>query len=103
MKRRCEVTLLSGGITKSATGFQTRNKETGRTVLARVDGVKRAEFYQAHAAGMQLSAVFTVDSRDYENEAFLVHEGRRYKIARTYPVTGNALELVCEGDYPHDA
>lgn len=103
MKKRCMVQLIKDSITKSKTGFQTREKNAGRTVLAKVDGVKRAEFYQAHAAGMKPSAVFTVDSRDYEGQTHLVHDKKRYRIVRTYPVSGNDLELVCEGDYPHDA
>lgn len=103
MKRRCEITLLGREITKSAKGFASYNKETGRAVLATVSGVSRSEFYAASASGMKPSATFGVHPADYQDEKFLVYEGKRYKVLRSYPRTLRETELICEGDYPNDA
>lgn len=103
MKRRCEITLLDMAVTRSAKGFARYNKETGRTVLATISGVKRSEFYTASAAGMKPSATFCVHPADYQDEKFLVYEGKRYKVLRSYPKTLRETELICEGDDPNDA
>lgn len=103
MKRRCEIKLLDMTVIKSGKGFARYNKDTGRTVLATISGVSRGEFYSASAAGMKPSATFGVHPADYQNEKFLIYEGKRYKVLRSYPKSLRETELICEGDDPNDA
>lgn len=103
MKRRCEIKLLDKTVSRSGKGFARYNKDEGRVVLARVGGVSRSEFYTASAAGMKPSATFSVHPADYQDEKFLVYEGKRYRVLRTYPKSLREIELVCEGDEPNDA
>jgi len=103
MNRRVELNLLDKVINKSSTGFQSYNFTTGRTVLGTQGNVTRSEFYQAAAAGMQPSAVFIISEADYDDEKYLIHSGKRYRILRTYRLNGRKVELTCEGDAPNDA
>ena len=49
MNRRVVIKLFDKTITKSKTGFETRNDTTGREVYAEQGGVGRSEFYKAAA------------------------------------------------------
>ena len=101
MNRRCFITLLDNTVETSATGFQKHNKTEGREVTAQIVSVRRTEFYAAAAAGMKPAAVFIVSEADYCDEVFLIHEEKRYRVIRTYRLSGRKIELTCEGDAPN--
>lgn len=68
-----------------------------REVICNVKGVKRTEFYQAQAAGYKPEISVEVKEYEYERERYLEYEGVMYKIIRSYPVSAESVELVCEG------
>ena len=68
--------------------------ETTREVLAKLGSIGQKEFYQAHAVGLQPELKFVLaDYLDYEGEALVEHNGRRYRVLRTYR-KGQELELT---------
>ena len=65
-----------------------------REVLAALRSVSRAEFYAAQAVDYHPELVFVLsDYLDYTDETLLLHDGRLYRVLRTYR-TGQALEIV---------
>ena len=65
-----------------------------REVLAVLRSVSRAEFYAAQAVDYHPELVFVLsDYLDYADETLLLHDGRLYRVLRTYR-TGQALEIV---------
>lgn len=71
--------------------------ETPRQIYADRQSVRQSEFYAAQTAGMKPEIMFVVRACDYQNEQELLHDGRRYRIIRTYSKDGETLELVCSG------
>lgn len=102
VKRRVIIKLLDKIITRSETGFQTRNEEKGRAICAFVSGVGRAEFYRAAAVGMKPSVTFTVFGGDYARERLVKYDNKIYRVVRSYPIENRMIELVCEGMEPND-
>lgn len=74
--------------------------EEKRRVPAQWDGVKRSEFYQAAAVGLKPEMVFRIYERCYSGQRYVEHRGRRYRVLRSYPLTGERLELVVTDDLP---
>lgn len=68
-----------------------------REVVCNIKGVKRSEFYQAQSAGYKPEISVEIKVFDYERERYLEFDGAMYKIIRTYPVSAESVELVCEG------
>lgn len=65
-----------------------------REVFATLRSVGQSEFYQAQTTNYRPELKFVLsDYLDYEDEAIAIHEGKVYRIIRTYR-TGLALELV---------
>ena len=100
--RRCVITLLENTVSESATGFQTRNTDNGRDITAWIGNVRRSEFYSAAAVGMKPTAIFRVNESDYCGEKLLIHEGKRYRLIKTYRLPARQIELTCEGEAPND-
>ena len=48
------------------------------------------------ASGFDLKRLIS-DYLEYSGQQYLIHEGMRYKILRTYRKTGNELEITCYG------
>lgn len=72
-------------------------QETATEIFCSVSkGVARAEFYEAMKAGVKLTATMEIYEDEYEGQELLEHEGRRYKIRRTFPTGHGTLELTCE-------
>lgn len=70
--------------------------ETSREVFCGVRSIGQKEFYQAHASDFRPEIKFILaDYLDYEGETLAEHDGRRYRILRTYR-TGYTLELTAE-------
>lgn len=69
--------------------------ETSRDVFCETASIGQKEFYQAAGVGLQPEIKFILaDYLDYANELYVVHEGIRYKVLRTYR-NGLRLELTC--------
>lgn len=101
MNRRTVIKLLEKTVSKSGTGFETRNTTAGREIIAEQGGVGRSEFYKA-AAGMTPAVTFTVSEADYQQERLIEYNGKTYKVLRSYPTPNRKVELVCQGVEPND-
>ena len=102
MNRRTVIKLLEKTVSKSGTGFETRNTTAGREIIAEQGGVGRSEFYKAAAAGMPPAVTFTVSEADYQQERLIEYNGKTYKVLRSYPTPNRKVELVCQGVEPND-
>ena len=75
------ITLIS----KSCTGATVSQKKM--TVFAVKKSVRQSEFYAAQQVGLNPSAVFEIDVRDFETASEpteLIHNDKHYTIIRTY-------------------
>lgn len=70
---------------------------TTREIYADVTKAKRAEFYQAAAAGLKPEITCTIHTVDYEGETELTYDGKAYRVIRTYETDREYTELICEG------
>lgn len=85
----------SGGM--DGYGDPELKEEVSGPVYAEVCSIGQKEFYQAQTSGMKPELKFRVtDYMDYQGQKYLVHEGIRYTVLRTYR-TGNELEITCYG------
>lgn len=68
-------------------------------VFAEKRSISQTEFWQSQTAGDMLEYRFVIpDELDYNKQAYLIHEGIRYKIKRAYKQEGtNILEITCYG------
>lgn len=71
--------------------------ETPREVYANKKAVRQSEFYQAAVIGLKPEFVFEVRAIEYTGQEFLNHEGKKYKVFRTYSDNDETIELVCTG------
>lgn len=74
-------------------------KVTERKANARVESVKRTEYYAAKSAGFNPEVTFVMaDYMDYDREPIIKWNDRKFKVTRTYrALDNNELEIVCEG------
>lgn len=66
-----------------------------REVFCNEKGIKRNEFYQAHAAGYKPELCVEIPESEYNRESHFEYKGTVYRILRTYPVKGEKLEMIC--------
>lgn len=67
-----------------------------RDVFCEVRSIGMREFYQANATDFHPEIKFIMaDYMDYDDETLVRHDGRLYRILRTYR-TGQELELIAE-------
>ena len=66
-----------------------------REVFCNEKGVKRNEFYQAHAQGYKPELCVEIPACDYDNESHFEYNGTIYRILRTYPTKREKLEMIC--------
>nr|WP_296464365.1 phage head closure protein [uncultured Acetatifactor sp.] len=67
-------------------------------VFAELKSIGQSEFYQAQTAGKKPEIKFKVtDYLDYQGQKYLIHEGVRYTVLRTYRTASNELEITCYG------
>lgn len=91
-----ELTLVQQTSSTNAIGDSIRS-ETTVTVLCALKSVGRNEFYQASANGFKPEKVFVIHGYEYSGEQFVVFEGKRFKIIRTYETNFEEMEIVCTG------
>lgn len=87
--------VSSGG--RDVYGDPELKKVISEPVYAEIRSIGQKEFYQAQTSGMKPELKFrATDYMDYQGQKYLVHEGIRYTVLRTYR-TGNELEITCYG------
>lgn len=87
-----KVTLRTEVITVDEYGF-TSTVNADAEVWGDKASVRRTEFYSAHSAGIEVSAVFTVN--DYLDQKILIHDSKEYDIIRSYRKGEGEYELTC--------
>jgi hypothetical protein len=76
-------------------GFYLPSAETRREVFANRQSVGYSEFYKAAQAGYSAELKIIVRTEEYNGESYAEHEGKRYKILRTYETkNGEFTELT---------
>lgn len=71
--------------------------EEERKIYANKKSIRQSEFYQAMSNDLKPEIMFEVTVFEYHDEKNLLHNGKRYKVIRTYHTSGDRMELVCEG------
>lgn len=94
----CDVAdLVSIAETLDGNGYTTISTESKSTVYCSIiDGVTRAEFYEAEKTGHMLSATIEVWEDDYTGQKLVDVNLKRYRVVRAYPTGHGTLELSCE-------
>lgn len=73
---------------------QTDAGETSRDVFCALRSIGQSEFYEASARDFYPEKKFVLaDYLEYEDEQLVEHDGRRYRVLRTFR-TGQELEIV---------
>lgn len=66
-----------------------------REVFCNEKSVTTNEYYQSSQNGNEIKVVFEVKQIDYEKEQYVIYEGEAYKVARTYKINSEDIELHC--------
>jgi hypothetical protein len=67
-----------------------------KSVFAKKENVRRAEFYSATQSGyVREKAAFSILSLEYESQKFVEYQSKTYMIIRSYE-KGNFTELFCQ-------
>ncbi len=95
MRMLDEITLVT--VTPSpGTAGKTEYARTAKAVYCQRKSAKRAEWYAANAAGIQVDDAFDVLTDEYDGQTEAVYAGKRYRIFRTYEDPKTRLtELNC--------
>lgn len=88
----------AGSGKKDIYGDPVLEQKISGTVFAEIKSIGQNEFYQAQTAGKKPEIKFKItDYMDYQGQRYLIHEGVRYTILRTYRTGNNELEITCYG------
>lgn len=90
-----QVTLIgTDGYEEDDLGQQIPvSKET--TICCSKMPISRQEFYLAGQNDIHVSELLVVHPYEYGGENFVVFEGRRLRVIKTYPLSLDELELTC--------
>ncbi|MGX8701521.1 phage head completion protein [Caproiciproducens sp.] len=95
------ITLIAVTKGQDADGFPAE-VEHPHDVFADKKSVSRAEFYSSLQAGATATAVFNTRKVDFDESTYdgveatrLEHDGKKYKILRTYSKDDEMLEITC--------
>ena len=89
---------LIPSIERDANGDPVTKEQISEMVYAEIKSIGQAEFYQAQTAGKKPQIKFKItDYQDYQGQTYLLHDGIKYKILRTYQTSSNELEITCYG------
>lgn len=89
----CELVAIT--TTKDADGYGVVTETKSQAFCSVNVGAVRSEFYEALKVGIKVSVTIEVWEEDFNGATELIHEGKRYKIGRTYPTGHGTLELSC--------
>lgn len=94
-----EVIILIGKekVEGNAIGDMIRTPGT-REVFGEEKQVYSSTFFQAAAVGMKAEKILVIWKFDYEQEKYLVYQGIKYEILKTYETEDEKLELTCSSD-----
>lgn len=91
-----ELTLVNITTTKDDIG-QDIKTESYTNILCGLKSIGRNEYYQAAKAGLKPTKIFNVHSFEYNGELKVKFEGKYFKVIRTYTISSEETELICEG------
>lgn len=95
MSERCELISVEKSLNEN--GYEaTRTESTREVFCGFANGVSRAEYYEAYKAGVRLSATVEIWEDDFQGERELTHDGKRYRIGRTWPTGRGTIQLYLE-------
>jgi len=78
------ITLITATRRLSENGIPVSSGETYRNVRAVKKSTGHKDFLDAYKAGLKAELLFDVRSVEYNGEKLLEHEGKRYRIYKTY-------------------
>ncbi len=83
---------------RDVNGDPVTREQISEMVYAEIKSIGQSEFYQAQTADIKPEIKFRItDYMDYQGQKYLIHEGIRYTVLRTYRTNGNELEITCYG------
>lgn len=88
------IYLLNEEIKENEIGDIIRSMEKNKR-YADINSIRQSEAYQAAAVGLKPEIMCTIWKFEYNNEPFLLYEGKEYKITRTYIKDDEKIELTC--------
>ena len=74
-------------------GVDQPGEETARAVFCNVKSARADDFIKGYRNGLNLSYVFTMFRYDYQGEAVVEFDGKRYAVLRTYLKGTDSIEL----------
>lgn len=91
--------LVPSANEKDGFGDPVMQKQSSEMVFAEKRSIAQSEFYQAQTPGKKPEIKFIItDHLDYQDQEYLIYNGTRYKILRTYQKPGSdELEITCYG------
>lgn len=90
------IELITTAITYDAIGQEVET-ESSVEVFAEKRSLPRVEYFAGGEHGLKPAALFVMREIDYDYKATKVrHEGRYYRIYRTYQTKSEMIELYCE-------
>lgn len=88
------VDLVTVTVTQDSYANEVRT-ETTQSVYCNIKGVMRSEFYSALAEGLKPSITVEMRAEEYSDQEYVIANGKRYKVQRTYPIRWENVELTC--------
>lgn len=83
---------------KDVHGDPILKEHMSEAVYAEARSIGQTEFYQAETAGVKPEIKFVItDYMDYQGQKYLIHDGTRYTVLKTYRKSSNELEITCYG------
>jgi hypothetical protein len=89
------IKLVDVVVTEDADGYETTVEKLTEVKCDSGNGVTRAEFYEAMKAGVEMSAAFVMWACDYGGQKELIHNEKRYKVVRAFPMKDGVIQLNC--------
>lgn len=68
---------------------------TKREIFCNEKSVGMNEFYQSSKEGREIKIIFEIKLLDYEKEQYVIYDGSKYEVRRTYKVNSEDIELHC--------
>lgn len=95
MTKLREISLITE--TETLDGLnQPTITETPKSIIAVVNSVTRAEFFQGRQGGITPDISFVISAFDYSGEKVVKYDGKKYAIYRTYEADEDTVELYCQ-------
>jgi SPP1 family predicted phage head-tail adaptor len=96
MDRSDIIELIPATKAVDANGVERMVEGKARTVMCRVKGITRNEFFEAGRNGLNPEFQFDLFFGDYDGEKIVRYNGQRYAVYRTYFGRTDTVELYVE-------